>query len=154
MPQNKRVDRTTSRWCCCGPRASKFRSQFVSLFLCTALLSGQSSQGPSTIQLSVLEGEGLVQSPGSVSYRGVSILVADSAGQPVPNARVTFRLPEADPSGVFPSGTRSEEQLTDAKGRASVWGIRWGAVPGICNLTITANVGGATAGSVVRVQIG
>jgi hypothetical protein len=72
----------------------------------------------------------------------------------VANARVVFQLPDTEPSGTFPNGTRAEQLTTDAKGVASVWGIKWGATPGLCNIAITAKAGSATAGTVARVHIG
>lgn len=74
-------------------------------------------------------------------------------GNPIPQAKVTFRLPGAGPTGMFPNGTRSEDQISDAQGKVSTWGIQWGAQPGDCHVAITAQHAGATAGTTARVRI-
>ncbi|MBI3680595.1 MAG: hypothetical protein HY235_09385 [Acidobacteria bacterium] len=90
---------------------------------------------------------------GARSYGGIAVLVTDERKEPAPQARVTFRLPDEGPSGLFPNGQRTETAATDRQGRASIWGIRWGETPGICNIVITAKVAGATVGVNARVTI-
>jgi hypothetical protein len=123
------------------------------LLLCGALASAQVS-GPASINIQITEGDGLTHLPGSASYRGLSIRVSEPSGGPVSNAKVTFQLPDTEPSGTFPNGTRTEHLTTDAKGTASVWGIKWGATPGLCNISVIAKAGSVTAGTVARVLIG
>ncbi|MFN7936169.1 MAG: hypothetical protein U0R19_22750 [Bryobacteraceae bacterium] len=105
------------------------------------------------LQLTVTEGDGLAVKAGSRSFGGVSVLVTDGMGNPVPAAKVTFRLPETGPSGLFPNGKRAEDQVSDAQGKASTWGIQWDALPGDCRMTVTAHTAGATAGTTARIRI-
>jgi hypothetical protein len=107
---------------------------------------------PSSLQLRILEGDGLSVKAGAVSYRGFTIQVRDRDGVPVPGAEVMFRLPEQEPTGQFPGGSRTDRQTTDAQGKASTWGIRWGQA-GTCHVSITASLKKLTAGTAVRVQV-
>jgi hypothetical protein len=118
----------------------------VSLLLCAALSQAD-------IRIQVVEGDDLTQSPGSTSYRGLSVRVLSESGRPVPDALITFQLPETEPSGIFPNGTKTERLVADINGLASVWGIKWGATPGWCTVAIMAKAGPATAGTVAHVRI-
>ena len=123
MPLVRLVVQTISQLCYCGRRRSKLKIELVTLFLCVTLTASEFPPA-SSIQLSITEGDGLIQTPGSTSYQGVTVLVTDAAGQPIAHASVTFRLPDSEPSGTFPTGSHSEEQLTDAKGKASSSNLR------------------------------
>ena len=81
------------------------------------------------------------------------MVVSDGMGNPVASAKVTFRLPESGASGLFPNGRRTEDQVTDAQGKAATWGIQWGTEPGDCRVTITAQTAGASAGTMARIRI-
>ena len=125
----------------------------MALFLCGAGADAQIG-ALNGIRLQIVEGDGFSHAPGSASYRGLTVRVTQPSGDPLANVPVTFRLPEAGPSGTFPNGTRAEQIATDAKGMAAVWGIRWGETPGQCNVSVTAQYGPASAGTVARVHIG
>ncbi|MCC6393991.1 MAG: hypothetical protein IT167_25565 [Bryobacterales bacterium] len=86
-------------------------------------------------------------------YKGFAVVVSDGEGHPAANAKVTFRLPAKEPGGVFLTGAATEEALTDKAGRASVWGIRWGATPGTCQISIIALSEHASAGTIARVHL-
>lgn len=88
----------------------------------------------------------MVYQTGSRATRGVTLLVTDDTGHPVPNVAVSFHLPEDGPSGVFASGSRTEIVTTTADGKASVWGMRWNRTPGTVELKITAIKDGVRAG--------
>lgn len=138
------MGRTTLPSRCCGSRPHN------SLFLIALLAIPGVAQN---LQLAVIEGDGLEVSAGTRSFAGVSVQLSDGMGNPLPAAKVTFRLPENGPSGVFPNGKRIEEQTTDAQGKASAWGIQWSTHPGNCHVSITAHHGGATAGTTARIRI-
>lgn len=93
-----------------------------------------------------MEGEGTVYQTGSRATRGLTLLVTDETGRPVPNVAVSFHLPEDGPSGVFTSGSRTEIVTTSTDGKASVWGMRWNRTPGNVELKITAVKDGVRAG--------
>lgn len=111
------------------------------------------SMAGQNLQLAVTEGDGLEVKAGSRSFGGVSVVVTDGMGNPIPAAKVTFRLPESGPSGLFPNGKRSEDQVSDAQGKASTWGIQWGTQPGDCRVSITAQSAGTSAGTTARIRI-
>lgn len=75
--------------------------------------------------------------------------MTDEAGVPVSGAAVSFRLPEEGPTGVFQNGVRTEIASTSASGRATVWGMRWGRVPGSVVVRVTAAKGETRAGALV-----
>jgi hypothetical protein len=160
MLRKKPEARTISPWCYYGLSKflrttakrrllSDFRS-LLAVFLAIHLAAEPTV--PSTLSIQVLEGAALTPKSGSISYDGCTVLVTDGQGHPIPNAKVQFRLPEKEPTGRFPDGKNWEEQSSDAQGRASTWGIRWGQA-GVSNLTIIARLGAATAGTTVRVNI-
>lgn len=100
------------------------------------------------VQLKVVEGEGAVYRTGARATRGLTVLVTDEAGQPVPGASVSFSLPDSGASGVFASGLRTEVVTTDVNGRASVWGMQWNKTAGPMEIRITAVKDQARAGIV------
>lgn len=100
------------------------------------------------VQLKVLEGEGTVYRTGSRATRGITVLVTDETGKPVPAAAVSFRLPDEGASGVFSSGLKTEVMTTSADGKASVWGMQWNKTPGPVEIRITAVKDQARAGLV------
>ncbi|HTS49590.1 MAG TPA: hypothetical protein VMH05_16670 [Bryobacteraceae bacterium] len=111
-----------------------------------ALAFAVSSNASVIIQLTVVEGEGMVYRTGARAARGLTVLVTDEAGKPVPNASVSFRLPESGPSGLFTSGLRTEIVTTGADGRASVGGMLWNKTAGPVEIHITAVKDQARAG--------
>jgi hypothetical protein len=100
------------------------------------------------VQLKVVEGDGTVYRTGGRATRGITVIVTDEAGKPVPGASVSFRLPDSGPSGVFSSGLRTEVVNTGVDGRASVWGMQWNKVAGPMEIRITAIKDQARAGIV------
>lgn len=116
--------------------------------LLAILVCAAQSNASVIVQLKVVEGEGAIYAAGSRATRGLTVLVTDEAGKPVPNAAVSFRLPESGPSGVFSSGLRTEIVTTGADGRATVSGIQWNKTPGPVELRITAVKDEARAGIV------
>ena len=114
--------------------------------LCCALAFAVSSNASVIIQLKVVEGEGVVYRTGARAARGLTVLVTDEAGKPVPNASVSFRLPDSGPSGLFSTGLRTEIVTTGADGRASVGGMQWNKTAGPIEIRITAVKDQARAG--------
>lgn len=112
------------------------------------------AQTPVSLRIEVLEGQGAVFQPGALSYKGFTVRVTDATGKPAAGVPVRFTLPSAEPSGQFPNGATSEMQVSDGQGKASVWGIRWGARTGIVRVAIAAGSGSVTAGMVLPVRIG
>jgi hypothetical protein len=116
--------------------------------LCCALITALQVNASVIVQLKVIDGEGTVYRTGGRAARGLTVLVTDEGGKPVPSAAVSFRLPDSGPSGVFSSGLRSEVVTTGADGRASVWGMQWNKSAGAMEIRITAVKEQARAGIV------
>ena len=98
------------------------------------------------LQIQVLEGEGAVYGARTRAGRPVSVQVTDETGRPVEGVAVSFRLPEEEPSGLFGNGLKTELVISGKDGKASVWGIQWGATPGPLRLRVTASKDAARAG--------
>ena len=105
------------------------------------------------LQIRILEGEGAVVRAGSRASRPVTVQVTDETGKPVEAVAVSFRLADDGPTGIFPSGLKSELILTDAQGRASARDIRWNSTSGPGQIRIVASKGQARAGTLASVYI-
>jgi len=106
------------------------------------------AQGPQTLQVHVVEGDGAIYGIGSRATRGISVQVTDESSKPVEGASVSFRLPEAGPGGAFLTGSKTEIVTTQADGRASVWGMQWNRSAGSFEVRITVVKGQTRAGIV------
>lgn len=121
-------------------------------FLAISLLAGQAQAGAGLVVL-VKRGEGSKARAGEPSPNRIEVLVSDSAGNPVPDATVTFTLPREGATGRFASGLTSESVITSGDGTASVAGISWGESPGAVLLQIKASRNGETGSAVVTVDL-
>jgi len=122
----------------------------LSLLCCSsALVAAEIAPSPLILQIRVVEGEGAAYPAGSRAIRGLTVEVTDEAGQPVPNAAVSFRLPETGPTGVFSNGTRTEIASSAPNGRATIWGMKWNRLPGTFAIRVTAAKGETRAGAIV-----
>jgi hypothetical protein len=128
----------------------------VRLYFCALLLlslvsnAAETTTSPLILQLRVVEGEGASYPAGSRAVRGLTVEVTDEAGQPVPSAAVSFRLPESGATGLFANGTRTEIVSSGPNGRATVWGMKWNRLPGEFSIRVTAAKGETRAGALVR----
>lgn len=89
--------------------------------------------------------------PESVNNNTLIVEVTDAQGAAVPDAAVTFRLPEDGPGGTFADGHRLAVVNTGHSGQARVDGIRW-AGAGTVSVRITATKGTEHAGILVERQ--
>ena len=102
------------------------------------------------LQLRLVESDGSQFAAGSEAVKGFTVEVRDSAGTPVPDAVIAFRLPDSGPTGTFSDGTHAAVAYTDALGRAHVSGIHWSATPGSIAMRVTANKATAHAGILIE----
>lgn len=116
--------------------------------LACALATTLSLNASVIVQLKVVEGEGTVYRTGGRATRGLTVLVTDETGRPVPGASVSFHLPDTGPSGLFNTGLRTEVVTTGPDGHASVWGMQWNKTAGPMEIHITAVKDQARAGIV------
>jgi hypothetical protein len=105
-----------------------------------------------TLEIRIVEGEGMGYPAGSRATRGIAVQVIDD-GKPAEGATVVFLLPASGPTGVFISGERMELAVTGADGRASVWGMHWNRVTGPLELRITATKGQGRASVVCPLEL-
>jgi hypothetical protein len=97
--------------------------------------------GQASLQIRVVEGDGVVYTVGSRATRGVTVEVLDGGGKPVDGATVRFELPAAGPSGTFPDGQRTAAMTTGADGRVEAWGMQWNRTPGPMELRMIVSKG-------------
>ena len=100
------------------------------------------------LQIRVVEGEGAVHLPGSRSTRPITVEITEETGKPVAGAAVSFHLPEDGPGGAFVNGLRTEVVVTDAHGRASLYGLLANRIPGRFQIRILTSKEQARAGTV------
>ncbi len=127
------------------------------VYSCAAMLAllpfPASAQSGDSLRIQVTEGEDAVVPRNSASSRRITVKVTGSGDQPIPNATVTFRLPAEGPSGLFPSGLRSESLLTGPKGEAYIHGVRWNDTPGRLEVRVIATSGDRRAEAAVPIEI-
>lgn len=111
-------------------------------------LSSPATGQVAILQIQVIEGDGAVHAPGSRSAHPLAVQVTDETGKPVPEASVSFHLPEAGPGGTFTNGLRTEIAVTDARGRAALRGLQVNRVSGRFQVRIVASREQARAGTV------
>jgi hypothetical protein len=100
------------------------------------------------LQIRVIEGEGAVHLPGLRSTRPITVEITEETGKPVAGTAVSFHLPEDGPGGSFANGLRTEVVVTDAQGRASLYGLVANRIPGRFQIRILASKEQARAGTV------
>ncbi|HEY7302555.1 MAG TPA: hypothetical protein VH601_00460 [Bryobacteraceae bacterium] len=81
---------------------------------------------------------------------GLTVDVTGPGGAPVADAAVALRLPDSEPTGVFPDGSHSAVGYTDQSGRASLQTVKWGSTPGTVTMRLTAVKGTAHVGILVE----
>jgi hypothetical protein len=75
------------------------------------------------------------------------VQVTDETGTPVPDALVSFRLPEDGVSGLFRNGLKTEILSTGADGQVALHTLRTGGLAGQFQIRMTAAKGAARAGA-------
>lgn len=109
----------------------------AALALCSALPAAADSE----LKIVVLEGQGAINNIRQSTAKPPAVRVEDSAGRPVPGARVTFVLPDIGAGGVFPNGQTSQTVVADGEGRAAAQGLRPNNVAGRFLIRIDAAYG-------------
>jgi hypothetical protein len=117
-------------------------------------LAGTSAAQVSILQIQVIEGEGVVHSPGARATRPITVAVLDESDKPMSGAAVSFHLPETGPGGAFSNGMRTDVAITDAHGRASVRGFQANRLPGRFQIRIVASKEQARASTVSFQYVG
>lgn len=97
------------------------------------------------LNVSVLQGDGVIHDLPNPSESRVSIRVSDANGTPIRKATTVFEFPEIGPSAAVASdGSPVKVVLTDNEGAATV-SVRSNGVPGHFQPRVTVNYLGQTA---------
>jgi hypothetical protein len=99
-----------------------------------------------TVQLKVVEGDGVTHAAGGRAVKSLTVEVTDETGHAVTGAAISFHFPEQGPSGIFVNGLRTDVVISDAAGRASVRGFQLNHTAGAFQIRITAAKDQARAG--------
>lgn len=146
MPLDTQVGRTTSPSLFFGGC-----SRYVATLLSFSLIVG--AQETVTLKIRPVDGKQLQQSFDPSEHSKIIVVVEDSTGKPIPQAAVSFRLPEQGPTGLFTNGLRSEIAITGPDGRASLAPIQWTGAPGTVPLRVTAAKGDLRAGVILNIEL-
>ena len=126
-----------------------------SVFLILLVLLNQlstpawSQQGPASLQIVIVEGEGALNNIKQRVTRDPIVQVEDENHKPIAGAAVVFILPNQGPGGTFSNGTSTLTTTTDTQGQAVARGIRFNNQVGNMQMRVTASFGGQTATAVI-----
>jgi hypothetical protein len=102
------------------------------------------------LTVTVVSGEGVINTIGQGSSRPIVIRVQDAKGAPVEDAVVTFFLPSDGPGGTFANGTRNVSVTTDNLGRAAATGFTPNSATGDLEIKVTVALHGIVAHAIVH----
>ncbi|PYT23935.1 MAG: hypothetical protein DMG57_30365 [Acidobacteria bacterium] len=117
----------------------------AALLLSAFLMSAQTTG----LKIVVLEGQGAINNVRERRAKEPVVQVEDDGNVPVPEATVTFQLPDNGPSGIFGTGERMLTIVTDAKGQAVGRGLKPNQVVGRFGIRITVSYRGETASTTI-----
>jgi len=109
------------------------------------LVAQQEPLAPATLNIVIVEGEGVINSIRHRSARKPVVRVEDANHRPVADATVLFTLPDSGPGGVFANGSRTLLVRTDRTGRAEAKRFRVNDVQGKFQIRVRASSPGGTA---------
>jgi hypothetical protein len=108
------------------------------LVSCVSGLPILAKPGEGQLAISVVEGDGAINSIRHRRAREPVVRVTDSQGTPLRGATVTFVLPASGPSGFFGDSGLSVTLHTDERGLAQGRGLRPNQIPGQFRIRVTA----------------
>lgn len=131
-------------------RQTCFRA--VALLLSTLLLAEGplAAQARPALRIVVLEGEGAINNIQLGTGKEPVVEVRDENDRPVPQAKVTFTLPERGPGGAFFGATRTVTVPTNEQGRAAATGFRPNLQEGRFQIQVTAVAGEKSATAIIN----
>ncbi len=113
----------------------------LKLLLAPILAIALHAQQTEALKLSIIEGQGSVNSIKKNAGSSIVVEVRDETGRIVPTARVQFSTPGSGPSGQV-AGRHTFLAWTDSDGRARVDNLVPNAVPGSFPVTVEARFAG------------
>lgn len=99
----------------------------LTALLAQSLTAGQAQKNApedTNLKLVVLEGRQAAHQTGQASGARVVVEVRDASERPVPNANVTFELPQSGPGGSFEGDAREKTVRSTLQGQAAMPFIR------------------------------
>ena len=114
------------------------------LFLVSSVTLALHAQQLETLKITVLEGQGSVNSIKNAEGSSIVVEVRDETDRIVPTARVQFSTPATGPSGEV-NGRHTFLAWTDSEGRARVDDLVPNALPGSFPVTVDARFAGRMA---------
>src|SRR5579885_3071831 len=105
-------------------------------------IAAQADAPPSSIELTVLQGEGALNGLGQRATQEPVVEVRDQSKRPLSGAAVVFTLPTQGPSGEFGKGSKTLTVLTDDSGRAVASGLRVNKISGKLEIHVNASYKG------------
>jgi hypothetical protein len=130
-------------------------SSLSALLGCLLALQASQSQPVAKLNIVIVEGQGAVNNIRQRTAREPVVQIQDANRRPVAGAAVTFILPSAGPSGVFPNGSSVVTTVTDENGQAAALGLRPNNMPGEFQIRVTAAYRGQTASaSISQTNVG
>jgi len=124
--------RCTPMRCFCSVARVLIESLVVSVAVFLLSLPAFAQPLPREIRIVVLEGEGVVYSPGEHVGKGPVVRIEDGQGHALADATVVFSLPTWGASGEFSNGSKTVTVTTDQDGRAVADGIKLNQIAGRC----------------------
>jgi len=118
----------------------------VGLFVALVVASTSKNTPTRPYRMSVVAGDGALNSLPSRSAHEPVVRVADGSGKPIPGARVEFDAPKAGPGATFSGGSTHLAVTTNSEGIAKASGLRNNGVPGGFTLLVHASYQGQTIG--------
>ncbi len=113
----------------------------IRLVLAGVLAASLEAQQTEALQISIVEGQGAVNSIRKKAGGPITVQVRDETGRIVPAARVQFSTPNTGPSGQV-EGSHTFVAWTDTEGRARVNDLVPNSVPGSFPVTVEAMFSG------------
>jgi hypothetical protein len=122
--------------------------RFLTVALFAALIvAGTSRKTPSKpYRVSIVKGDGALNSLASHAAHEPVVRVADGSGQPISGARVEFDAPKAGPGALFNGGSTHLAITTNSEGEAKASGLRNNGVAGGFILLVHVSYQGQTIG--------
>jgi hypothetical protein len=111
-------------------------------------LAQQEAHPAPGLKVTVLEGEGALNSIRNGIARDIVIEVRDETGKPVGGATVTLSLPAFGPSGLFPTGANLTT-VTDAQGVARARGFQPNQLQGEFSIKVLVSHQGRTESVII-----
>lgn len=118
---------------------------FLNLMIGPAFAQGV----PTSISLTVEQGEGVENNISQRVARDPVVKVEDEDHRPITGAIVVFTLPSSGPSGEFGNGFKTLSVTTDNAGMASAQGLKTNQTPGKLQIYVSASYKGLRARTLI-----